>query len=740
MLTTHPQYRALPLGAVHLNDSPFKVRMEANRSYLTHLDPHRLLHNFYEHAGLPTHGEVYGGWESQGVAGHTLGHYLTAISQQVAATGDPELLKREREIVEALSACQAKRGTGYVGGIPNEDKIWEELKHGDVRSQGFDLNGGWVPWYTVHKLFAGLIDAYHFTHDEKALDVVKKLGDWAIDLLKDMDEPTFQRMLACEHGGMNDALAQLSEITGDKRYLALAQRFFHHAILDPLVEGRDELAGKHANTQIPKVIGLVKISQLTGDVKLLNAAEFFWERVTQHHSYVIGGNSDHEHFGKPDQLSDRLSTNTCETCNTYNMLKLSKDLFEITGEWKYMDYYEHALVNHILASQDPANGMVCYYVSLQPGTARTYSTPDDSFWCCVGTGIENHTKYGEAIAFRKGNGLSIANYLSCEIDDPVSGFELEVKTHYPLDGEVTVRIKKAPAGDAPLEFRIPPYCATIQPFTDQGIQTEVKGHSFTIKRTWKPSETVRFKLDFASTRLIAMPDNPDRMAVVIGPTVYAAVLPGDASARPFDVVGTPQLDLGPGVGLQIQETAGHSAATLKPFWQLTHEKTAVYLDVYSKEKWNAEAARREAIRAAQAELDRRTVDVLRPGEMQDERDHEVTGEKTDSGDNGGNKWRHAVDGGWFSFHLAVDPALSNELRLTFWGNDGEGRDFDLLADGKVLHTYRFDGSQGARLYDVTLPIPAELTVGKNKILIRFQAKPGKMAGGLYGARILRAKP
>lgn len=334
--------------------------MEKDAAWLLTLDPNRLLSRFREYAGLKPKGEIYGGWESQGVSGHSLGHYLSATSMMYAATGDEKFKQRVDYIISELLTCQKKKGTGYIGAIPNGDKIFDEVAAGDIRSKGFDLNGGWVPWYTEHKVLAGLIDAYTYTGNADAKKIAIAFGNWIGVKFKNLTEPQFQTMLNCEHGGMNEALANLYSITGDKKYLALSYRFYHKKTLDPLTQQKDQLAGLHANTQIPKVIGLARDYELTGNLQNKTAATFFWNTVVNHHSYVIGGNSNYEHFGKPDQLSAQLSESTTETCNSYNMLKLTKHLYQLDPQVKYVDYYERTLYNHILASQNAEDGMVLY--------------------------------------------------------------------------------------------------------------------------------------------------------------------------------------------------------------------------------------------------------------------------------------------------------------------------------------------------------------------------------------------
>ncbi|MES1180947.1 MAG: beta-L-arabinofuranosidase domain-containing protein, partial [Verrucomicrobiota bacterium] len=319
-----PKAEAFNLHDVRLLSGEFKTGQDIATNYLLSLDPDRLLAGFREQAGLPKKAEIYGGWEERGVAGHSLGHYLSAVSTAWAATGDPEFQRRADYIVGELAACQKAEGDGYLAAFPGGRKAFAEIAKGDIRSSGFDLNGLWVPNYTFHKELAGLRDAYRYAGCWQALEVAGDFADWLDKIYSGLTHEQMQKVLACEHGGMNEVLADLYADTGNERYLKLAEKFHHDAILDPLAKGQDILPGKHANTQIPKLIGLATLYELTGDPSDRLAAQFFWDRVVNHHSYVTGGNCDFEHFGEPDELNDRLNANTTETCNVYNMLKLTE--------------------------------------------------------------------------------------------------------------------------------------------------------------------------------------------------------------------------------------------------------------------------------------------------------------------------------------------------------------------------------------------------------------------------------
>ncbi|MFV0467370.1 MAG: beta-L-arabinofuranosidase domain-containing protein, partial [Dysgonomonas sp.] len=396
--TVISQLKPFRLADVRLTAGMFNHAMDLDEAWLLSLEADRFLSGFRSESGLTPKAPKYGGWESQGVAGQTFGHYLSALSMMYAATGNEELNERIKYSVNELDTCQQAFDLyGLVAAFPRAKGLFTEITNGDIRTEGFDLNGGWVPLYSMHKLFAGLIDVYHYTGNEQAYKVLLNLSEGLNHMLSGLTDDQIQKILICEHGGINESVAEVYALTGDVKYRILARRLNHKAVLDPLSRGKDELAGKHANTQIPKVVGVIRQFELTGDSILFRTADFFWNTVVHNHSYVIGGNSEAEHFGVPGRTYDRITDKTCETCNTYNMLKLTKHLFELNPSVEKADYYERALYNQILASQNPHDGMVCYMSPLSAGSRRGYSTPFESFWCCVGTGLENHSRYGEFI-------------------------------------------------------------------------------------------------------------------------------------------------------------------------------------------------------------------------------------------------------------------------------------------------------------------------------------------------------
>ncbi|MFM9075772.1 MAG: glycoside hydrolase family 127 protein, partial [Bacteroidota bacterium] len=510
---------AFALGDVRLLDGPFKQAMERDAAYLLEIEADRLLHRFRLNAGLQPKGEIYGGWEKESLSGHSLGHYLSACAIHYASTGDKRFLARVNYIVEELAECQAARKTGYVGAIPKEDSVWNLVSRGQMRVLDFSLNGAWSPWYTEHKVLAGLLDAFLHAGNKKALDISVRFGGWTLGLLKDLRPEQIQRMLDCEFGGMNEIMLNLYAITGEKRFLDGSMLFEHHKITDPLAKRVDDLNDRHSNTQIPKIIGSARRFELTGEARDKAVTEYFFETVSTNHTYAIGGNSDSEHLGKPGKLNERLSDNTAETCNTYNMLKLSRHLFTWEPHASLGDFYERALYNHILSSQRPSDGMMCYFTPLRRGGKKDYSDKFDSFWCCVGSGMENHVKYNEAIYYRGTDGSLLVNlFIPSELNWKEKGINVTQQTGFPNEGKTRLTIYGKSTGIWAIRIRKPWWAEQPMTIMVNGKHVNSTANSsvyLAIERKWKNGDVVEITLPL-SLRTESLPDNPNRFAFLYG--------------------------------------------------------------------------------------------------------------------------------------------------------------------------------------------------------------------------------
>jgi DUF1680 family protein len=733
---------AFDLRDVQLLDGPFRHAQELDHQYLLSLDTDRLLHNFRVNAGLLSSAEPCGGWEEPKceLRGHFVGHYMTACALMYASTGDQRLKEKGNTVVASLAECQAKIGTGYLSAYPESfiDQV-------EARQRV------WAPYYTLHKIYAGLLDMYEYCDNQQAMEVCKKFADWVIARNDKLTNDQMQAMLGTEHGGMNEVLANLYGLTGEDKYLKIAQRFNHMAVLGPASKREDRLTGLHANTQIPKFIGTARQYELTGEEWLKAASVFFWDTVVKERSYCIGGHSDGESFSPKEQLSQALGPNTTETCNTYNMLKLTRHLFCWDPQVEYADYYERALYNHILASQNPKDSMTCYYVPLRSGSQKTYSTPYNAFWCCTGTGVENHAKYGDSIYFHNDRNLYVNLFIASELNWKDKGLKLRQETKFPDEANSKLIFTCEKPVELAVNLRHPFWAVS-------GIEVRVNGDKqnisskpgswVTLNSTWKNGDTVEITMPF-SLRTEGFKDNPNRFALLNGPIVLCAevnvgkpfpvVVAGEsqlvASLKP--VAGKPNTFQSPADIFRIPGEKVGSEVILEPFYKMhDNRRYIVYWDRLTAAQLQEKEAEYQAELTRQKELDARTVDSVKPGDEQNERDHNLKGENTEAGDLGERKWRHATDGGWFSYEMKVLPDKPQELYVTYWGSDSSNRIFDVLVEGTKITTQRLQNNRPEKFYDEVYQIPDSLTKGKNKVTIKFQAHPRAWAGGIFGLKIL----
>jgi DUF1680 family protein len=696
------------------------------------------------------------------------GHYLSALALMYASTGDAEILRRLNYFVAELKRAQQANGNGYVGGIPEGSKAWQDLANGKLHADNFSVNGKWVPWYNLHKVFAGLRDAWKYAGSEDARAMLVALSDWALQLTARLTPIQMQAMLRSEHGGMNEVLADVAQITGDDKYLQLALRFSDQALLEPLAHQQDKLTGMHANTQIPKVIGFKRIADMTGRQDLQDAAQFFWQTVHDHRTVAIGGNSVKEHFHDDKDFAPMVNeVEGPETCNTYNMLKLTEMLFLSDAKGSYGDYYERALYNHILSSQRPGSGGFVYFTPMRPNHYRVYSQVDKGMWCCVGSGIESHAKYGEFIYAHDGDALYVNLFIPSTLNWRAKNVQLTQSTRFP-DADSS-RITMHSVRRFALKIRYPEWVAAGR------MQIRVNGKAIkvaaapgsyaSIERDWRKGDTVDIVLPM-TTRLEQMPDKSNYYAVLHGPIVLAAksrlfadeklnfmaddsrmghiaqgqVCPLDAApllvsdTRDFmqrfkPVRGKPLTFRAPGL-----VHGGDAGATeFIPFFRLHDSRYTVYWPYSTPanlERTRLESGAAEAERLA---LDARTIDQVAPGEQQPESDHFFKGEGADAGVNNGRHWRHAT--GWFSYELTDKRGEAKSLRLTFARGDA-GRQFDILVNGELLEAVTLEGDTATDIYTRDVAIPPTLA-RSGKLLVVFRAHAGSIAGGLYGVRLLR---
>ena len=517
------QIQSFNLSDIRLLDSDFRHAQEMDMRYILGIDPDRLLAPYLKEAGLTPKADNYTNWENTGLDGHVGGHYLSALSYMYASTGNDEIKRRLDYFISELKRCADADGNGYISGIPEGKQIWKEISEGDIRAESFGLNNRWVPLYNIHKIYAGLRDAYLVYGSKDAGEMFIGLTEWMYKLTEGLTDAQIQQMLNSEHGGLNEVFADAAQISGDMRYLELAKRFSHRKVLDPLLEGKDCLTGMHANTQIPKVIGYKRIADIEGNQEWDRAAGFFWETVVENRSITIGGNSVCEHFHPSDDFSSMLeSEQGPETCNTYNMLRLTKMLFETSGDSRYMDYYERALYNHILSSVNPVQGGFVYFTPMRSGHYRVYSQPQTSFWCCVGSGMENHAKYGEMIYSHSGSDILYVNLFIPSVLN-WGKTVIEQKNRFPDEEVTTITVNPGRSAEFTIRIRIPEWTEGKAEIAINGEQTEgnMKNGYFGITRKWRKGDRIDVRLPM-SLRAVSLPDKSSNWSFMYGPVVLAA--------------------------------------------------------------------------------------------------------------------------------------------------------------------------------------------------------------------------
>jgi len=747
-------FKVLPfeLSEVKLLDGPFKKATELNVQSLLNYEPDRFLAKFRSEAGLEPKAEHYHGWEDNTIAGHSLGHYLSACAMMYQTTGDERFLERVNYIVDELADCQQADGEGYIGAFPDGKRILEEeVAKGEIRAQGFDLNGIWVPYYTQHKVMAGLFDAYDLCGNEKALQINIRFADWLNTIIDDLSEEEIQEMLHCEHGGINESLAELYAQTGNEKYLEMSRVFHHKAILEPLSEGKDILPGKHGNTQIPKLVGLARRYELTGNEKDRRTAEFFWKTVVDHHSYVTGGHGNHEYFGPPDTLRDRLSDETTETCNVYNMLKLSRHLFQWDASPEVADFYERALFNHIHSSQHPRDGRVIYNLSLEMGGHKTYQDPL-WFTCCVGTGMENHSKYGRNIFYHNSNELYVAQFIAAEVNWEEKNAKITQLTEFPEEEGTTLKFDCEEPVRFTLKIRYPSWAENGMTVKLNGKTQKIKnqpGSFVELTKKWETGDEVEVEFPF-SLRLETMPDDSTRVAVFHGPVVLAGDLGPENDSTAYDPMYVPVImteNRNPSEWLKPVDSKPNTFMTqnvgqprdivLKPFYKTHERRYSVYFDMFNEASWKQYQADYQEKMARKKELEEKTIDFFQPGEMQPERDHRFQGEKTWVGENKNRKFREVDRGGWFSCEMNVDPNEPASLVVEYWGGYTGGKTFDILVEDQKIATENISNKNPGEFIDVIYEIPEQLISGEESITVKFVPHEGHRAGPVFGVRTIR---
>ena len=761
-----------PLSDVTLLDGPLKKARDLNIKTLLQYDVDRLLAPFLKEAGLTPKKPSFPNWD--GLDGHVGGHYLTAMAIN-ASTGSEECRKLMEYMISELQACadaNAKNhpewGKGYVGGVPGSDRIWSNYKKGNFGP----YYGAWVPYYNIHKMYAGLRDAWVYAGNEQAKKLFLGFCDWAIDLTAGLTDAQVEQTLHTEHGGMNEVLADAYAITGDKKYLDVAKRFSHKRLLLPLSQRQDCLDNMHANTQVPKVVGFERISELSGDEAYHTASAYFWDIVTGERTLAFGGNSRREHFPSKEACKDFVSDiDGPETCNTNNMLKLSEELHRRNPEARYADFYELATFNHILSSQHPEHGGYVYFTSARPRHYRNYSAPNEAMWCCVGTGMENHGKYGQFVYTKKADNLFVNLFVSSELNWKEKGVVLRQETNFPYSETSRLTIAQG-KGQFTLQVRYPGWVKPGQ------FEVKVNGKPVSIvtgpssyvaiDRQWKKGDMVEMTFPMHNS-IKYLPNLPQYIALMHGPVMLAmktgtedlAHLIADDSRFGQLAVGKKlPVDQAPilinnnleDIANQLQPVAGkplHFTLStrmeneirheLMPFFELHDARYMMYWLALSEDNYKGyldNLAKQEQERQA---LEDRTVDKVQPGEQQPESDHFIETDNSFVGNSNDVFYRDANDGHYFSYLLQTGGQTDLSLRLKYWGvGEWKSHEFDILIDDALVTSVNNTGKYRISEFKYeTYPIPAEMLKGKKQVRVKFVAKPHKQIGEIYEVRLVK---
>lgn len=764
-----------PLGDITLLDGPLKHARDLNVQVLLKYDCDRMLAPYRKEAGLQPRKPSYPNWD--GLDGHVGGHYLSALAIN-AATGNEECRKRMEYMISELQLVLDANNQrpeawchNYIGGVPNSAKMWTAFSKGDFGP----YFGTWAPFYNIHKMYAGLRDAWLYCGNEQAKNLFLKFCDWAVDITRDLNDEQMEKMLGNEYGGMNEVLADAYAITGEQKYLDCARRFSHRMLLVPLENGKDCLDNMHANTQIPKVIGYQRIAELAHDVQYHNASEYFWEIVTRQRSLALGGNSRREHFPTKENCIDYINDiDGPESCNTYNMLKLTEDLNRVKPNGMYGDFYETAMFNHILSAQHPQHGGYVYFTSARPRHYRNYSAPNEAMWCCVGTGMEDHGKYGQFVwTHDKGvkaedDVLYVNLFVASELNWKDRKMVIRQQTAFPYAESSVVEVAKG-KGTFILKVRKPSWCEN---FTVKGVGFDADSYEengfVCIKRKWKKGDQVKISMPMHAY-IKPMINVPQYVAIMYGPILLGmkagtedmrSLIADDsrfgqyAGGKKLALDEAPILlpkhlddiakNLKPVPGKPLHfKLATHMENTidgeLQPFFEIHDSRYMMYWLALGENDYKAYMQKLADEEKARQALEARTVDKVNPGEQQPETDHRMETDDSNKGNTDGIFFRDAKDGHYFSYLMQTKGETNLSLQLKFWGQD-EWRtsEFDIYVNDKLLcsvnNSHRWRTTQ---FKTVDYAIPSEFVKGKKEIRVKFVAHKGKQVGQIYGVRLVK---
>jgi DUF1680 family protein len=765
-----------PLTDVTLLSGPFKDRQDLNGKTLLAYDVDRLVQPFLSEAGLTPKGQPFANWS--GLDGHVGGHYLSALAMHYAATGDAQIKTRMDYVVSELKRAQDANGAdanfvGYLSGVPNGKAMWLKIKGGDPNG----INGYWVPWYNIHKTYAGLRDAWLYGGSETAKTMFLNLCDWGITITNGLNSDQMETMMGTEQGGMDEVYADAYAMTSDTKYLDAAKKWSHKWLLNAMAASTDNLDNVHANTQVPKVIGFARIGELSGDATYRNAAKFFWSTVTGNRSIAIGGNSRQEFFPDASHYTDFIDVpEGPESCNSYNMLKLTEDLFRMSPDAKYADFYERDLFNHILSAIHPDNGGYVYFTPARPRHYRVYSQVNSAMWCCVGSGMENPGKYAQFAYQHKGDSLFVNLFMATTLNWKDKGVKITQSTNFPDEERTQLAVNVSSPTQFRMLIRHPSWVRADEMKIVVGsdtVSSQSAVSSFVeVNRTWNNGDVVTVLLPMHNS-VEPLANVPNYVALLHGPIVLGAKtgtedMPGliaddgrwshiasgpleDLSQAPIlaskidsipaklvPVPGKPMTFKANNLFYALKDTS----LVLEPFFRIHDSRYMMYWMLLTNQSTLDSLA---AAQKAALLLDQRTIDRVTPGQQQPEVDHQMQSVNSSTGVAQSQSYRDAGScsggtGGSISYVMATNQETSLSLQVTYWGNEACTRTFDILIDGQKLTTENIVGKWNTNAFeDVEYPMSDALVSGKKTITVKFQASSGAV-GGLYGVRILRKEP
>ncbi len=727
--------KSFSLSQVKIFDPYLTNAFQKEVDYLMSFEADRLLSFFRETKGLKPKALCYPGWENSEIRGHTLGHYLTALAQAYATTHDSKIYKRLQYFIEELSQCQFENG--YLSAFPEE--FFDRVETGKPV---------WVPWYTMHKIISGLITVYHLTKMENALTILSALGSWVYQRTDKWTQEIQDKVLAVEYGGMNDCMYELYKITKKQDHCIAAHKFDEIKLFEQIHDGKDILNNRHANTTIPKFLGALNCYLVYGDKDIfyLNACKQFWDTVTSNHSYVTGGNSEWEHFGEPNVLDAERTETNCETCNTYNMLKMTRTLFQITGHKKYADFYENTFINAILSSQNPKTGMTMYFQPMATGYFKVYSEPFEHFWCCTGTGMENFTKLNDSLYFYQEDMLYVNMYLSSSVKWAEKQLQLSQDSDIPNNDKATFHIRTENEVVFTLCLRVPHWSKNMTvSINNLPCTYDVEKGYVYINRTWKDGDMVEIQFEI-KLRYSSLPDNENCVAFTYGPVVLSAGLgtehieesttgvqvriPKKSSyIKDYIVIKNSSVEhwkehiseylikTENKMEFWLKGTDEDNNLVFTPHYKQFTERYGIYWTLVEEhsdklQKYLIDKERSDLLKAAE-------IDSIQIGNDQYELSHHITGSNTESGDRDGYHYRLAKKGGWFSYELQINPLEDTYLQFSYMGSCKSGFCVDI--NNVQLLEEKNENKSWREITEKSYLIPKELCQGKETVTVKFRA-------------------